>query len=102
MPFLLSSFYFFYFAIIGVYIIFLPKVLAMSGYSASEIGIIFGAGPLVRFILPFAFTKGLKINAKNFNIALLLMAFGSIGFSWTTVSFCSTGVLSHFSNSTTS
>lgn len=80
MPILLSIFYFFYFAIIGVYIIFMPKVLSMSGYSASEIGIIFAAAPLVRFILPFAFMKGLKIDRINFNIALFIMLVSSCSF----------------------
>jgi len=80
MPVLLSSFYFFYFSVVGVYIIFMPKVLAMSGYSASEIGIIFAAGPLVRFLLPFAFLKGLKLDIKSFNIALAIMLISSLSF----------------------
>jgi len=87
MPILLATFYFFYFAIIGVYIIFMPKVLAMSGYSASDIGIIFAAGPLVRFILPFAFTRGLKIDIKSFNIALVIMLLSSISFYFSLDSF---------------
>ena len=87
MPILLSIFYFFYFAIIGVYIIFMPKVLAMSGYSASEIGIIFAAGPLVRFIMPFAFTRGLKIDIKSFNAALIIMLFSSSFFYFSLDSF---------------
>ena len=87
LTFLLSVFYFFYFAIIGVYIIFIPKVLAMSGYSASEIGIIFAAAPLVRFILPFAFVKGLKINRMNFNIALVIMVLSSTFFYFSLDSF---------------
>ena len=66
MPVLLSFFYFFYFSIIGVYIIFMPKVLSTVGYSASDVGIIFAAGPMVRFLLPFAFIKGLKLNTKSF------------------------------------
>ncbi len=78
---LLATFYFFYFAIVGVYIIFMPKVLSMAGYSASEIGIIFAAGPLVRFVLPFAFAKGLKLNGKNFNAALLIMLVSAIAFA---------------------
>ena len=77
---LLSTFYFFYFAIVGVYVIFMPKVLAMSCYSASEIGIIFAAGPMVRFLLPFAFTRGLKLSVKSFNVALLIMLTSSIAF----------------------
>ncbi len=80
MPILLATFYFFYFAIIGVYVIFMPKVLAMSGYSASDIGIIFAAGPLVRFLLPFAFTRGLNIDRKSFNIALVVMLVSSVSF----------------------
>lgn len=77
---LLSSFYFFYFAIVGVYIIFMPKVLAMSGYSATDIGFIFASAPLVRFLLPFAFLNGLKLNIKVFNFALVMMFFSSIAF----------------------
>jgi PPP family 3-phenylpropionic acid transporter len=52
----------------------------MAGYSASDIGIIFAAGPLVRFILPFAFTRGLKLNIKSFNIAVVIMLFSSVAF----------------------
>jgi len=76
----LAIFYFFYFSIIGVYIIFLPKVLAMSGYIASDIGIIFAAGPLVRFLVPFAFIKGLKLTIGIFKVALLVMFLSSVSF----------------------
>jgi len=87
MPTLLASFYFFYFAIIGVYIIFMPKVLAMTGYSPSEIGIIFAAGPLVRFLLPFAFTRGLKLNLKSFKVALVIMLLSSVAFQFSLDNF---------------
>ncbi|MBU0719966.1 MFS transporter [bacterium] len=87
MPVLLSVFYFFYFSIIGVYIIFMPKVLSMVGYTASEIGIIFAAGPLVRFMVPFAFTRGLKLNVKSFNFALLIMLASSSLFYFSLDSF---------------
>ena len=80
MSILLAIFYFFYFSIIGVYIIFLPKVLAMSGYSASDIGVIFAAGPLVRFLVPFAFIKGLKLTIGIFKVALLIMFLSSVSF----------------------
>jgi len=80
MQFILSLFYFLYFAIVGVYIIFLPKVLSMLGYSASEIGIIFAAAPLIRFLFPFAFVKGLKLNNKIFNLAIFIMLGSSISF----------------------
>ena len=77
---LLAIFYFFYFGIVGIYIIFMPKVLDMVGYDGSEIGIIFAASPLVRFLLPFAFTRGFSLNRRFFNIALLIMLIGSVGF----------------------
>ena len=84
---LLSTFYFFYFSIIGVYVIFLPKVLAMAGYSASEIGIIFAAGPLVRFLVPFAFIKGLKLTLNAFKVALLIMSVSAVSFYFSLDSF---------------
>ena len=80
MKILLSSFYFFYFGVVGVYLIFMPKVLSEVGYSPEEIGIIFGAAPLVRFILPFLFLRGLKIDRKTFNFSLLIMVLSSIAF----------------------
>ncbi|MBD3800144.1 MAG: MFS transporter [Campylobacterales bacterium] len=73
MSLLVSAFYFFYFAIIGVYVIFMPKVLEMVGYAPSEIGIIFASAPLVRFAVPFAFMCGLRLDRTVFNGALLLM-----------------------------
>ncbi len=84
---LLATFYFFYFSIIGVYIIFMPKVLSMSGYSASEIGIIFAAGPLVRFLVPFAFINGLKLGLGVFKLALLVMFLSSLSFYFSLDSF---------------
>lgn len=87
MQILLSFFYFFYFALIGVYVIFLPKVLSLSGYSASEIGIIFGAAPLVRFVVPFLFIKGLKLDVKSFNFALIIMIISAVSFYFSLDSF---------------
>ena len=49
----LSAFYFFYFAAVGLYIIFLPKVLHDIGYSTFDIGIIFALAPLMRFLTPY-------------------------------------------------
>ena len=73
MIFLTSLFYFFYFAVIGVYIIFLPKVLEQTGYSASEIGIIFSAAPLVRFLVPFLFIRGFQLGRNTFFTALCIL-----------------------------
>ena len=68
----LSAFYFFYFAAVGVYIIFLPKVLHDLGYSAIDIGIIFALAPLMRFLTPFLFLKHIKLNQFIFKCALFL------------------------------
>jgi PPP family 3-phenylpropionic acid transporter len=87
MPILLSIFYFFYFAIVGVYIIFIPKVHAMTGYSASDIGIIFAASPLIRFIMPFAFIRGLKIDRKIFNISLIVLLASALSFYFSLENF---------------
>ncbi|RXK06687.1 MFS transporter [Halarcobacter bivalviorum] len=68
----LSAFYFFYFAAVGVYVIFLPKVLHDIGYSAFEIGVVFAIAPLMKFITPFLFLKHITLNQNVFKTALLL------------------------------
>jgi len=75
---LIALFYFFYFSIIAVYVIFMPKVLSMVGYAPSEIGIIFAAAPLVRFAIPFIFLKGVKLDLKTFNSALVLLLLSTL------------------------
>lgn len=77
---LIASFYFFYFALIGVHVIFVPKILSMVGYLPSEIGIILASAPLVRFAIPFLFLKGFKLHQKTFYAALGLMTLGAVGF----------------------
>lgn len=84
---LLALFYFFYFAIIGVYIIFMPKILSTIGYSPMQIGMIFAAVPLVRFIMPFAFVKKFKLDEKVFIIALFILLFSSISFYFSLYNF---------------
>lgn len=68
----LSSFYFFYFAAVGVYIIFLPKVLNDIGYTPTEIGIVLALAPLMRFLTPFLFLKHVSLDQKLFKYTLLL------------------------------
>jgi PPP family 3-phenylpropionic acid transporter len=68
----LSSFYFFYFAAVGVYIIFLPKVLNDIGYTPSEIGIVLALAPLMRFLTPFLFLKHISLDQKLFKYTLIL------------------------------
>lgn len=80
LPVLVSGFYFFYFAVIAVHIIFIPKVLSLVGYSPSHIGIIFASAPLVRFIVPFLFLRGLQLNNTIFIYALSLLFMSSLAF----------------------
>ena len=80
MAILLASFYFFYFSVVGVYIIFIPKVLTSFAYSPQEIGILLAAGPLVRFILPMLFIRGLQLDKRTFNVALVLMSVSGVFF----------------------
>ncbi len=68
----LALFYFFYFAVVGIYVIFLPKVLHDIGYDAVQIGTIYAAAPLVRFLVPFAFKRRLKLNAAIYLASLML------------------------------
>lgn len=79
----LSAFYFFYFAAVGVYVIFLPKVLHDIGYDAFDIGIIFALAPLMRFITPFLFLKHVKLDRNMFKTALFLSIVSSTLFYFT-------------------
>jgi PPP family 3-phenylpropionic acid transporter len=77
---LIASFYFFYFALIGVHVIFVPKILAMIGYDPLHIGIILASAPLVRFAMPFLFLRGFRLNQRTFFTSLALMLIGAGGF----------------------
>ncbi len=76
----LSAYYFFYFALVGVYVIFMPKVLLELGYSAMEVGIIYAAAPFMRFLLPFVFRHFLALTFKVYLFALLLTFIGTLLF----------------------
>ncbi len=69
----LSAFYFFYFAAVGVYVIFFPKALQMAGYETFKIGVLLSASPLMRFFAPFLFLKHLRLDDRTFLAALGLM-----------------------------
>ncbi len=73
----LSAFYYFYFSAVGIYVIFIPKVLHDIGYSAFEIGVVLALAPLMRFLTPFLFLKYVKLNASVFKIFLLLSLISS-------------------------
>lgn len=68
---LLGAYYFFYFALVGVYVIFLPKVLLDFSYTPIEVGIIYAAAPFMRFLLPFAFRHWISLTPKVYLWALL-------------------------------
>jgi PPP family 3-phenylpropionic acid transporter len=68
----LSAFYFFYFAGVGIYVIFLPKVIFDLGFTTTQIGIIFAVAPLMRFITPFFFLKHIQLNEKVFNLSIII------------------------------
>lgn len=70
----ISAFYLFYFAIIGVYVIFFPKALQMAGYSSAQIGILLSAAPLMRFAVPFFFLKHIKLDERSFSLSLVILA----------------------------
>ncbi len=78
--FAIGAFYLFYFALVGVYIIFLPKSLYSSGYSATEVGIIFASAPLMRFLLPFIFRRYGGLNHKTYHLSLLLTTVATLLF----------------------
>lgn len=68
---LTSAFYFFYFGAVGVYIIFLPKLLIDAGYAPFEIGVLFSVGPVMRFLVPFLFVKYIDLTPSVFRFALI-------------------------------
>lgn len=83
----ISSFFFFYFALVAVYVIFMPKVLNDVGYNTEEIGIIFSIAPLTRFLTPFFFLKRFELNRKLFLISSVIGVLSSLLFYFTIHSF---------------
>lgn len=69
---LLGTYYFFYFALVGVYVIFMPKVLLELSYSPVEVGIIYAAAPFMRFLLPFVFRHSVALTPRVYHLSLLL------------------------------
>ena len=83
----LSAFFFFYFSLVAIYIVFLPKILYTLGYSSFQIGFIFSLGPLMRFFIPFFFLQKYKLNKTVFHMSLLLALVSSIIFYFTIHNF---------------
>ena len=74
----LGLFYLFYFALIAVYIIFMPRTLIEFGYTTQQVGIIFAAAPFIRFLLPFIFKKYLELTHSIFTKSLILTFIATI------------------------
>lgn len=87
MFFKISGFFFFYFAIVGTYVIFMPKILSSLHYSPLEIGVIFSTAPLVRFFLPFIIRKYISLDVRIFFIALVLLLTSGLSFYVTIENF---------------
>ncbi len=83
----LSAYYFFYFALVGVYVIFMPKVLLELGYSALEVGIVYAAAPFMRFLLPFIFRHFVTLTFKIYLFALIMTFIGTLLFLGTVDDF---------------
>ena len=77
---LLGAYYFFYFALVGVYVIFMPKVLLELHYTAIKVGIIYAAAPFMRFLLPFVFRHIIALTPKVYLLALMLTFFATLIF----------------------
>ena len=84
---LLGAYYFFYFALVGVYVIFMPKVLLELSYSTVEVGIIYAAAPFMRFLLPFVFRHWVTLTPKVYVIALMFTFVGTLLFLGTVEHF---------------
>ena len=68
----IGLFYLFYFSTVGVYIVFMPKLLKSYGLDATDVGIIYASGPFMRFLLPFAFRHFLHLSHNVYKIALVV------------------------------
>jgi len=77
---LLGAYYFFYFALVGVYVIFMPKALLELSYSTVEVGIIYAAAPFMRFLLPFVFRHWVPLSPKVYLYALAFTFVGTLLF----------------------
>lgn len=83
----LALFYFFYFSLVGVYIIFMPKILLSFGYSNAEVGVIYAAAPFMRFLIPFVFRRFIALDHRIFLLSLALTLAGSLIFLGTIENF---------------
>lgn len=84
---ILGAYYLFYFSLVGVYIIFLPKGLLSLGYSTFEVGIIYAAAPFMRFLLPFIFRHWIQLSPTVYRLSLVVTLLSTLLFLTTLESF---------------
>jgi len=77
-PMFLGAYYFFYFALVGVYIIFIPKTLLDLHYTTVQVGMIYAAAPFMRFLLPFVFRYWIRLDAKVYSLSLVFTFIGTL------------------------
>jgi len=77
-PMFLGAYYFFYFALVGVYIIFIPKTLLEFHYTTVQVGMIYAAAPFMRFLLPFVFRYWIRLDAKVYSLSLVFTLIGTL------------------------
>lgn len=83
----LGAYYFFYFALVGVYVIFMPKVLLDLEYTPTEVGIIYAAAPFMRFLLPFIFRHYIALSPKVYRLSLVFTFIATLIFLQTVHDF---------------
>ncbi len=83
----LSFFFFSYFAILGIYIIFFPKILENLGYSSLQIGVIFSTVPLVRALLPFVFVRLIELDKTTLKLSSVGLLISSLSFYFSIENF---------------
>ncbi|MEY3089980.1 MAG: hypothetical protein RL113_296 [Pseudomonadota bacterium] len=84
---LLGAYYFFYFALVGVYVIFMPKVLLAFGYTPVQVGVLYAAAPFMRFLLPFLFRHLIALTPRAYHLSLLFTFIGTLLFIATVENF---------------
>ena len=83
----LSAYYFFYFSLVGVYVIFMPKVLLELRYTTMKVGLVYAAAPFMRFLLPFIFRHFIALTFKVYLFALVMTFIGTLLFLGTVDTF---------------
>lgn len=83
----IGAYYFFYFGVIGAYLVYLPKLLFESGFSAWHIGVIFAINPLMRFLSPFLFLRRLQLTSSLFVISVIISALLAVAHFWSVRDF---------------